>query len=637
MNSDFYALLEQLNQGEKMNREEFRERLAERPFLFDGAMGTLLHSRGIAVESLDAVNVHNPAIVAEVHRAYIDAGADIIETNTFGANRYKLAEHGLQDEVVAVNQAAVNIAKKVIEGTFKGTLLAGSVGPLGVRLAPLGRVSVAEARVAFAEQIQVLIDNGVDFIVFETMSDLYEVKAAVKAARKISTDIPLVAQMTFTRDDRTLLGDTPSKVAHQLAKLDLDAIGVNCSGGPSQVLRIISTIRKAAPEMILSAMPNAGWPEQTVQGRVMYPATPEYFGKYTVGLTEAGVRLVGGCCGTTDAHIAAMRHALDTPGHESVKLPIVRVVEQEETVHTAVIESPTRLKQYFDSGTFVITAEMRPPRGVSTNKLLHAAFTLKDAGANMLNIADTPVAQMRMSAWAAARVVQKEVGLETILHFPTRGRNLLRIQGDLLATYALGLRNLFVTMGDPTRIGDYPEAMDTYDIVPTGLIQLIKQQFNSGVDKAGRTIDQPTNFMVGCALSLTPRDIEREMKLLRKKINNGADFALTQPVFDAQKAKAFVDLYEQKYEEPMIPIIAGMYPLYNGRNAEFLHNEVPGMEIPEEQRQRMHNAQNSKAEGVQIAKEILTEIRPFIQGVYMMPAFSRYDLAAEVLDILPSL
>lgn len=620
-----------------MNREEFRKRLAERPFLFDGAMGTLLHSRGIAVESLDAVNVHNPAIVAEAHRAYIDAGADIIETNTFGANRYKLAEHGLQDEVVTVNEAAVNIAKKVIEGAFKGTLLAGSVGPLGVRLAPLGRVSVAEAKEAFAEQIQVLIDNGVDFIVLETMSDLYEVKAAVKAARNISADIPIVAQMTFTRDDRTLLGDNPSKVAHRLAKLDVDAIGVNCSGGPSQVLRIISTMRQAEPDMILSAMPNAGWPEQTVQGRVMYPATPEYFGKYAVGLTEAGVRLVGGCCGTTDTHIAAMRHALDTPEHESVRLPIIRIVEQAEKTDTAVAEESSRLKTYFDSGTFVITAEMRPPRGVSTNKLLHAAFTLKEAGANILNIADTPVAQMRMSAWAAARVVQKEVGLETILHFPTRGRNLLRIQGDLLATYALGLRNLFVTMGDPTRIGDYPEAMDTYDIVPTGLIQLIKQQFNSGVDKAGRTIDQPTNFMVGCALSLTPRDIDREMKLLRKKIKNGADFALTQPVFDAKKAKAFLDLYEERYEEPMIPIIAGMYPLYNGRNAEFLHNEVPGMEIPEEQRQRMHNAQNPKAEGVHIAQETLAEIRPFIQGVYMMPAFSRYDLAAEVLDILPSL
>ncbi len=619
-----------------MNRKEFRKRLAERPYLLDGAMGTLLYARGIAVESLDAVNFHDPAIVAEAHRAYIDAGADIIETNTFGANRFKLSEHGLQDEVTAVNKAAVNIAKKVIESAFKDVLIAGSVGPLGVRLAPLGRVSLAEAEEAFTEQISALLESGVDFIILETMSDMYEVETAVTATRKLDPDIPIVAQMTFTRDDRTLLGNTPNAVGHKLAQLDVDVIGANCSGGPSQLLRIISIIHQIAPDMLLSAVPNAGWPEQTVQGRVMYPATPEYFGKYAAGLTHAGAALIGGCCGTTDAHIAAMRHALDTPDHETVPLPVIRVVDQAET-DTAVAETPSNLAKYFENNTFVVTAEMRPPRGVSTNKLLQAAFTLKDAGANILNIADTPVAQMRMSAWAAARVVQKETELETILHFPTRGRNLLRIQGDLLATYALGLRNLFVTMGDPTRIGDYPEAMDTYDIVPTGLIQLIKQQFNSGVDKAGRTIDQPTNFMVGCALSLTPRDVEREMKLLRKKINNGADFALTQPVFDAQQAKAFVQKYEETYEEPMIPIIAGLYPLYNGRNAEFLHHEVPGMDIPEVQRQRMHDAANPQAEGVFIAQEILTEIRPFIQGVYMMPAFGRYDLVADVLDILPSL
>ncbi len=617
-----------------MKRKEFCERLSARPFLFDGAMGTLLHAHGIAVESLDAVNVSNPAMVADVHRAYIDAGADIIETNTFGANRFKLAEHGLQHEVAAVNEAAVNIAHKVIEGTFKDVLLAGSVGPLGVRLEPLGRVTLATAEAAFAEQIELLVVNGVDLIVLETMSDLYEMKTAVTATRKIAPDIPIVAQMTFTRDDLTLLGDSANKVGRKLAQLDVDAIGVNCSGGPAQVLRIVSTIRQAVPDKILAAMPNAGWPEQTLQGRVMYPATPEYFAKYAVGLRDAGVSLIGGCCGTTDAHIAAMRHALDTPDHESVTLPAIRIVTREEEADTAVAETPSTLATYFAQGTFVITAEMRPPRGVSTNKLLQAAFTLKDAGANILNIADTPVAQMRMSAWAAARVVQKETELETILHFPTRGRNLLRIQGDLLATYALGVRNLFVTMGDPTRIGDYPEAMDTYDIVPTGLIQLIKKQFNSGVDKAGRTIDQPTNFVVGCALSLTPRNIEREMKLLRKKVKNGADFALTQPVFNAQQAKSFIEMYEATYEEKMVPIVAGMYPLYNGRNAEFLHNEVPGMDIPDAQRQRMHDAKNPQTEGVLIAQEILREIRPFIQGIYMMPAFGRYDLVADVLDAM---
>ena len=277
---------------------------------------------------------------------------------------------------------------------------------------------------------------------------------------------------------------------------------------------------------------------------------------------------------------------------------------------------------------------MGPPKGIATERLLAGAHMLKEAGANFMNIADSPLARMRMSAWAAAYLVQKEVGLETILHFPTRGRNLLRIQGDLLAAYAMGLRNLFVVMGDPTRIGDFPEAMDDYDIVPTGLIQLIKKQFNKGVDKSGQSIGQPTNFVAGCAMNLTPIDAQREMRLLRKKIRNGADFALTQPIFDTQAAKTFIERYENEHEEPMLPLVAGIKPLYNSRNAEFLHNEVPGIIIPETHRQRMRKADNPQQVGVQIAQEILMEIRPFTQGVYMMPAFGRYDLVADVIDIL---
>jgi homocysteine S-methyltransferase len=277
---------------------------------------------------------------------------------------------------------------------------------------------------------------------------------------------------------------------------------------------------------------------------------------------------------------------------------------------------------------------MSPPKGIATQRMLEGARMLKTAGANLLNIADSPLARMRMSAWAAAHLVQQEIGLETVLHFPTRGRNLLRIQGDLLAAYAMGIRNLFVTMGDPTKIGDYPEAMDSFDIVPTGLIQLIKQQFNQGMDKSGQSIDQATNFMVGCAVGLTPQDPEREMKLLRKKIRNGADFALTQPIFDAQAALDFIKLYEATYGEPMLPLIAGIKPLYNSRNAEFLHNEVPGIDIPEEQRQRMAEAADPPQEGVRIAQETLIAIRPYVQGVYLMPAFGRYDLVANVIDIL---
>jgi len=620
-----------------MNRTEFVKRLQQRPFLLDGAMGTLLHARGVSLEqSFDGINLSQPALVADIHRAYIEAGADIIETNSFGANRFKLAEYGLQRDVAAVNQAAANIARRVIDSSFKEVLLAGSVGPLGVRLAPLGRVSMAEAEAAFREQIEALVTavpRGVDLLILETMSDLKEVKTAVAAARAVAPEWPIVAQMTFTRDDRTLLGHTPDAVAKGLAQLDVDIIGVNCSGGPAQVLRLLLVLKQLAPDKLLAAAPNAGWPEQTERGRVIYPATPAYFGKYARALTEAGASLIGGCCGTTEAHIAAMRQALDTAGPNPISLPAVQIIQKEET-KTAVVDPPTRLAQYLVDGRFVVTVEMSPPKGIATQRLLEGARTLKDAGANLLNIADSPLARMRMSAWAAAHLVQKEVGLETVLHFPTRGRNLLRVQGDLLAAYAMGIRNLFVTMGDPTRIGDYPEAMDSYDIVPTGLIQLIKQQFNVGLDKAGQAIDQPTNFVVGCALSLTSADLEREMKLLRKKIRNGTDFALTQPVFDPQAARAFVDLYEATYGEPILPIIAGIKPLYNERNAEFLHHEVPGIVIPEAYRDRMRQAREPQREGVAIAQEILQGIRPFVQGIYVMPAFGRYDLVADLLDAI---
>lgn len=586
-------------------------------------------------QSFDGINLDQPAIVADIHHAYIAAGADIIETNSFGANRFKLAEYGLQQQVTAVNQAAVNIARRVIDGAFREVWLAGSVGPLGVRLTPLGRVSLPEAADAFREQIDALLmaPHGIDLLVLETISDLQEMETAVSTARELAPDLPIVAQMTFTRDDRTLLGHTPNAVARRLAALDVDAIGVNCSGGPAQVLRLLLMIGQIVPDKLLAASPNAGWPEQSRRGRVLYPATPDYFGQYTHALVEAGAVLVGGCCGTNEAHIAAMRHALDHPAPSPIPLPQIQIVTQAKQ-QTAVLDPPTQLAQNLANGRFVVTVEMSPPKGIATQRLIEGAHMLKEAGANLLNLADSPLARMRMSAWAAAHLVQKSVGLETVLHFPTRGRNLLRIQGDLLAAYAMGIRNLFVTMGDPTRIGDYPEAMDSYDIVPTGLIHLIKQQFNSGLDKAGQSIDQPTNFMVGCALNLTPTDPEREIKLLRRKISNGADFAVTQPVFDPTAAKQFIDLYESTTQEKMLPLIVGVKPLYNGRNAQFLHHEVPGMSIPEPLQRRMEETTEPQQAGVAIAQELLLALRPFTQGVYLMPAFGRYDLIASVMDVL---
>jgi homocysteine S-methyltransferase len=439
--------------------------------------------------------------------------------------------------------------------------------------------------------------------------------------------------MTFTRDDKTILGYSPDVVAERLARLDVDAIGVNCGGGPSQVLRLITIIKRIAPEMVLSAAPNAGWPEQLPGGRVLYPAAPEYFGDYARAFVASGVQIMGGCCGTTAAHIQAMRHALDTPGESRYHAPEVKIIQRAEK-KVALIDRPTQLACYLAEKRLIVTVEMSPPKGVRPQRLLAGAQMLRDAGANFLDIADSPLARMHMSAWAAAYLVQQQVGLETILHFPTRGRNLLRIQGDLLAAYAMGVRNLFVTMGDPARIGDYPEASDTSDILPTGLIQLIKEQFNTGLDKAGHSIDQATNFVVGCALNLVPSNMDQELKLLRKKVRSGADFALTQPVFDSEAAIAFIREYESRYGEPLLPIIAGVKPLYNSRNAEFLHNEVPGMSIPAMQRERMRQATNPQQEGVEIARETIQTLRPHVNGFYLMPAFNRFDLAADVLDVL---
>ncbi len=620
-----------------MNRAEFRELLEEGPLLLDGAFGTMLHSKGVSIDqSFDAVNLTDPGLIAGIHRDYIDAGSDIIETNTFGANRFRLAEHNRGHQVAEVNQAAVAIARRVVAGSFREILVAGSVGPLGVSLAPLGRVSEKEAQEVFHEQIMALVTAepaGVDLLIIETIYDIKEVTAAVRAARAVSADIPIVAQMTFTRDDRTLLGNTPDDVATQLARLDVDAVGVNCSSGPAQILRLISTMRQAQPDLHISAVPNAGWPDQLQTGRVMYPATPTYFGEYARSFVAAGANLIGGCCGTNAAHIAAMREALDTPGELTRPLPVITVLAGEEQ-RAAPVDPPTQLSQNLAGGRFIVTVEMSPPKGIAAQRVLAGAKMLKNAGANLLNVADTPLAQMRMSAWAAAYLIQDDVGLETVLHFPTRGRNLIRIQGDLLAAHALGIRNLFVTMGDPTRIGDFPDAMDTYDIVPTGLIQLIKEYLNKGIDKAGHSIDQPTNFVVGCALNLTPKNIERETKLLRKKVKNGADFALTQPIFEPAAARQFIESYEEAYGEPMLPVLAGIKPLYNSRNAEFLHHEVPGIIIPDEFRLRMREAEDGQREGIAIAQEILLALRDSVQGVYMMPAFGRYDLVADVLDVI---
>jgi homocysteine S-methyltransferase len=608
----------------------------ERPLISDGAMGTLLNQRGISFEqSFDSLNLSNPALVAQIHREYIDAGATMIQTNTFSANRYKLAQHGQEHLIRDINTSAVELARRVVLASFKDVLIAGDVGPLGVRLAPFGRVQPEQARQAFAEQIEALSEAGVDLLIIETMTDLFEVDEAIRATREIDPSLGIIASMTFTRDDRTLLGDSPAKVARHLAESGADVIGVNCSGGPSQILHILREMHLAVPSARLSAMPNAGWPQQ-VGGRIMYPAGADYFSEYALAFWQTGAVVIGGCCGTTPLHITAMRKAIDSvperPANGQEPLSVVERDDQALEAH-----QPTQFAQKLADGQFVFAVEMDPPRGLSTHKLLAGASLLSEAGADVIDVADSPMARMRMSPWAVCSLIQRKVGIETTLHFPTRGRNLLRVQGDLLAAHALGVRNVFVVMGDPTAIGDYPDAMDNYDLVPSGLIKLIKQGFNAGVDHAGMDIGQPTSFFVGCALNLNPNRIEDEIRNLRRKLDAGADFVLTQPTYSPSDALRNLDAITKAMAGSPVPILVGILPLASARHAAYLHHEVPGILVPDEIRRRMESAgEGSARTGMEIAIELIRTLRPAIQGVYLMPAFSRYDIAAEIIETIKS-
>ena len=593
-------------------------------------MGTLLHSRGISFDKcFDELNLSDPAAVSSIHAEYLQAGAQILLTNTFGANRFKLGIHRLQDKLDAINRAGVELARSAAAGS---ALVAGDIGPLGVRIAPFGRVQPEQARLAFVEQALALVNAGVDLIVIETISDLYEIQSAIQAVRAVASGLPVIASVTFTRDDRTILGDSPEKVARTLVTTGADVIGVNCSGGPAQLLRLLKTMHAAVPMAKIWVKPNAGWPEQ-VGGRIMYPAGPDYFGDYALAFCEAGASIIGGCCGTTPGHIAAMRRALasNPPGCSMQVLQMPAVSETSE-VPTA-IEQPSSLAKKLADGKFVISAEMDPPRGLSTHKLIAGASLLQEAGADVINVADSPMARMRMSAWAVCDIIQRQVGVETTLHFPTRGRNLLRVQGDLLAAHALGLRNIFVVMGDPTSVGDYPEATDNYDLVPSGLIKLIKQGFNTGIDQSGTSIGQPTNFFVGAALNLNPPEPDQEIRNTYRKLQAGVDFFLTQPVFTAEEGPAFLEKYAARHPPLDRPVLVGILPLVSARHASFLHNEVPGVSIPEQARRRMEMAGEAGAKvGVELAVELIEAVKPWAQGVYLMPQFSRYDLVAEIIE-----
>lgn len=617
-----------------MTKPTFAQRIKQqKPILADGGMGTMLLQRTrVSLHScFDELNLTDPETVRGIHADYIKAGAELIETNSFGANPLKLAEFDLQERAIEINQTAVQLVRDAMVASGRDDVyIAGAVGPIGTRLKPYGQVTKEQAKDAFRVQIQALIDSAVDLLLFETFADHKELLLAVEAARELTQDLVIVAQATFSVDQTTYTGHNPARVASDLYKAGVNVIGVNCGSGPANVAQILHIMHDAVPEATFSAMPNAGYPEM-VGGRAIYPAQADYLGDYALTFQSIGATIIGGCCGTTPEHIAAMRRALDTPAPVQ---PAIHVADVDNEDDDHAHQPPTYLAERLANGQFTINVEMTPPRSFTADKLLAKARLLRDAGADLIDVADTPAAKMKMSAWAVSHLLQDRVGMETVLHFPTRGRNILRVQGDLLAAHALGLRNLFVTMGDPTRIGDYPEAMDGYDIVPSKLIDLIKHEMNAGRDMAGNSIGMPTHFTVGCALNMGADDLDRELKVLDKKLESGADFALGQAVFDPPRIEKFLKRYrELRGEDFKLPVLMGVMPLYSVRHALFLHNEVPGIVIPDAIFKRLQDAgDDAPQEGVTIAKELMRHMRPYVQGAYIIPSFGRYELAAEVVD-----
>ncbi len=606
-----------------------QDRLAVGPLLADGAMGTMLYARGVPFDHcFEAQNVNRPDLVRSVHVAYLEAGAELLETNTFGANRFKLAVHGLAEELGAINAAGVRLAREAIEVSGRRAWVAGSIGPLGRQMAPIGALAEAEAEAAFAEQAQTLAEA--DAIILETFSDLNEIAAAVRAVQRVA-DRPIIAQMTFAQDGRTLLGYTPEEIVGRLESLGVAVIGANCSVGPQGIVEVIDRMA-AAGHTPLSAMPNAGLPAY-VGGRFVYVSSPAYMAERAVAMIEAGASIVGGCCGTTPEHIAAMRLAT-TDRRTVARRPVAPAVSAAPPPPVATMEPSSTLAQKLGR-RFIITAEISPPRGADDAEELEICRRLRAAGVDAVDVADNPLARLRMSPWATAARIQREVGLEAILHFTTRDRNVMRLQSDLLAVHALGIRSMLVLRGDQPQAGDYPQASAVSDIFPSGVVRMIKE-FNRGRDVAGNPIGEPTRFLVGVALNLAPLDPAREMRGWEKKLAAGGDFVCTMPIFEPETLEAFLS----RYGRPPIPMLVGVLPLRGARHAEFLHNELPGMIIPERVRAQMRDARDGREMGMRLARDLLGIIRDRADGVYLIPSFGRYDplidLVREVRTVQPA-
>ena len=605
----------------------FLERLAEGVVVGDGAMGTMLYARGVFINRcFDELNLSNGALVKSVHDDYLDAGADMIETNTFGAHRFKLAPHGLESQVVKINREGARIAREAAHGR---ALVAGSIGPIGKPLQPFGNIVAEEALAAYQEQVQGLVEGGVDLFILETMPSLDQAKAALQAVRSLSP-LPVIVSLTFNEDGTTFYGDRPEDVVRELEALSVPVIGANCSQGPQPMLETVQRMVAVAKSARISAMPNAGAPS-FVDGRYVYLCTPEYMASYARRFIAAGVALVGGCCGTTPAHIKNLVRSVRMRQTERVEIEPVTPFWPKEAPQPIAREAKSALARKLQQ-KFVVSVEIDPPKGAEPGAIFDRAQYCKEYEVDCINVGDGPRASARMSAQAFCLLLEEKIGIDTILHYTCRDRNLLGIQSDLLGAYAMGLRNILAITGDPPKLGDYPDATAVYDVDSIGLIRIMSQ-LNHGCDLAGKVIGPALGIHIGCGADPSKPDREKELRRLEEKVRAGAEYIMTQPVYDPKTLETFI----KSVKHLQTPILVGILPLYSHKNAEFLHNEVPGMSIPDDIRERMRKAgsgDQARDVGVKIAQEALLASKELAQGTYVMPPFNKVELAVRVIEIL---
>jgi homocysteine S-methyltransferase len=608
----------------------FLERLAKAPVLCDGAMGTLLYSKGIFIsQCYDEMNVSQPEMIRGIHHEYLQAGAEIVETNTFGGNSFRLGRHSMADRVREINLAGATLAREAAKSF--DVWVAGSVGPLGVRIEPLGKTSFDEAQASFRDQIAALVEGGVDLLMLETFGYLEELHQAVLASRDVNPKIPVVAHVTIDEDGNCLDGSDPEAFATRLADWKVDVIGINCSVGPVAMLEAIERVR-AATDLPLATQPNAGMP-RSVEGRNIYLCSPEYMASYARKFVAAGVSLVGGCCGTTPEHIRAMKSALRA-GQARQKAPASGAHHDHATQlapATTPLEERSRLGAKIARGEFVAMVEIVPPKGIDIRKEVEGAKFLKSVGVDAINIPDSPRASARMSNQALSLLMQQEVGIEAILHYTCRDRNVLGIQSDLLGAAATGIRNLICITGDPPKMGNYPDATAVFDVDAIGLVNIVRN-LNRGLDLGGNTIGKGTGFVIGVGANPGLPNLDEEIRRFEYKVEAGAEFVVTQPVFDLNLLENFL----KRIEHCRIPVVAGIWPLVSARNAEFMKNELR-VSVPDAIFKRMTDAPTPEAareEGVAIAREMLKAVRDRVQGAQISAPQGRYNSAVDVLEAL---